>query len=215
MRYFFWFARIAILLAAGLFLHYYLPSYDVVRIVDADVKRMDRGRIVTDGATPGAGMRTRDVSLIQTLEPDGSPRVYRNEDTGWSFPWYFKFDSENIQATAKDLRSTAAEPHWVVVKHYGWRIELFSLFPNTISIDAASGPDQRIIPWFRIVFFTLLVVGLLLLWRAWHLFLQRRWIPFLERLALDERFDNASNSAAQVWRWFKANRRDKREGKSG
>jgi hypothetical protein len=210
MRLIFWIIRIAILLALALVLHYYLPSHDVVRIVDASPS----SPIATDGATPGASLRTRDVSLIQTLETDGRPRVYRNEDTGWSFPWYFKFDSENIQAKAKDLRSSATEPLWVVVKHYGWRIELFSLFPNAISIKEVSGPDQRIVPWFRIVFFGLLVVALLLLWRAWHVFLQRRWIPFLERLELDERFDNTSNSLTQVWRWLKATRRDKRNGRT-
>ncbi len=34
--------------------------------------------------------------------------VYRNEDTGWGWPSYFKFDTANLQTEADDLSSTAA-----------------------------------------------------------------------------------------------------------
>ena len=51
--------------------------------------------------------RTVDVRFIAAVRPNGKPFVYRNEDTGWIWPPYFKYDSSNLQAKATDLRSTA------------------------------------------------------------------------------------------------------------
>jgi hypothetical protein len=208
---FVWTLRILPLLALAAFLHFYLPGKDVVRIVDTDVKRMDvvsKNFVKED--TTGQFTRTRDVRFINTAWPDGTPRVYRNEETDWGFPWYFKFDSGNLQTLAQDLRSTKQEPAWVVVTHYGWRIELFSMFPNAVEIDPAAGPDVFPIPWFNIGFFVLLGLLAIYLWRVYLRFVANTWLPFMERLDLDERFDNAGNGFAQVWRWLTANLRDRR-----
>lgn len=198
-----WVFRLLPLLALALFLHFYLPGHDVGRIVGTEVNRMDRP--AASGAEEAAAAQpvTRDVRFINTVRPGGSPAVYRNEDTDWSFPWYFKFDSGNLQAQAQDLVSTKDAPRWVVVTHYGWRIEILSMFPNAVAIEEAEGPDQFIVPWFNIVFLALLAAGLIALWIAWR--------RFLERLEFDSRFENASNSAIQVWRWVKASLRDLRE----
>ncbi len=105
-----------ILLAA---LHYALPQVDVVRAVGVEIKRID----ATD---PDAGQTTtRDVYQLQMETPDGSPRVYRNEDN----MLYFKFDSANLQA---QIQSAAADKQLVAVRHYGWRLTLFSAFPNAV-----------------------------------------------------------------------------------
>ena len=72
-------------LAVGLFLHYNLPRTDVVRITGTDVKRIDRKG---EEQTP----RTRDVRYINTVTRSGKVRVFRNEDTGWGWPPYLKFD---------------------------------------------------------------------------------------------------------------------------
>ena len=45
--------------------------------------------------------------------------VYRNEDTGWGWPPYFKFDTKNLQTEAADLISSKEEPQWVILTHYG------------------------------------------------------------------------------------------------
>ncbi len=193
------------------FLHFYLPSSDVVRVVDTDVKRMDvvsRDFVAEDAGERFA--RTRDVRFINAVWPDGPPRVYRNEETGWGFPWYFKFDSGNLQTEAQDLRSTAEAPNWVVVTHYGWRIEILSMFPNAVAIERVDGPDHFPVPWFRISFFALLGGLLFWLWWLWRRFYIRRWQPFIAGLELDERFDNASTAVGQVWRWFRANAGDRR-----
>ena len=206
MKIVFWMLRLLPFVVGLLFLHFYLPSKDIVRIVDTDVKRMDvvSKDFVKEDQGQGPTV-TRDVRFINAVWPNGDPRVYRNEETGWGFPWYFKFDSGNLQTEAQDLRSTQAEPIWVMITHYGWRIEILSMFPNAVEVERIEDPDIYPIPWFRIVFFVLLIGLLLWLWWLWRWFVEVRWKPFIAQLELDERFENASSSFGQVWRWLKAN----------
>ena len=204
-----WSLRLIPLILVAAVLHYNLPGHDVVRVVGTEVTRMDQAARSADQpagetATPTL---TRDVRFINAVRPNGKPAVYRNEDTDWGFPWYFKFDSGNLQALAQDLVSTQATPRWAVITHYGWRIEIFSMFPNAVDIEEVEGPDVTVIPWFTIVFLVLLA-GLLI-------YLRILWLRFLERLEFDYRFENASNSAAQIWRWIKANLRDARDRLTG
>lgn len=94
------YALLALLvLLVTVFLNFYLPSKDVVRIVGTDVKRMDvvNREFVVEG-DGNTGRNTRDVRFVNAVWEDGKPRVYRNEETDWGFPWYFKFDSGNVQA---------------------------------------------------------------------------------------------------------------------
>ena len=154
-----------ILFTAGV-LHYFLPSRDIVQIVGTDVKRMDvDGKAwFWDKADAGTNSNsTRDVRFISATFPNGNTRVYRNEDTGWSFPPYFKFDSGDLNAAAQSL-SKQDGPQWVAVRHYGWRVKLFSIFPNATSMKKVSGPDALLIPWFNIVFLSLLAF---FVWRIW------------------------------------------------
>ena len=151
---------ILLLLLVALFLGYHLPSRDIVRIVDTEVVRMD-ARTSQDDVQVSY---TRDVRFIEAVWPDGAERVYRNEDTGWGWPPYFKFDSANVAAQAKSLASTEDDPVWVVVRHYGWRIPMLSMFPNATSIRRAEGPDEVLIPWFNIVLLALIAITAALLW---------------------------------------------------
>ncbi|EPN46922.1 hypothetical protein A244_22326 [Pseudomonas syringae pv. actinidiae ICMP 18807] len=82
--------------------------------------------------------------------------VYRNEDTAWSFPWYFKFDSADIQAKAQGYSRDAQQ--LALIRYYGWRITILSMFPNVTEIEAVTSRDQPF-PVFNAVFFV--VVGLL------------------------------------------------------
>ena len=189
-----WFLKLSPLLVLLVLLQFYLPGHEVVR--------MDRAGSTAPAEGGGQVVTTRDVRFINVARPDGKVVVFRNEDTDWGFPWYFKFHSGTLQGVAQDLVSTSETPRWVAITHYGWRIEVLSMFPNAVRIKPVEGPGVTIIPWFNIVFLTLLAVGLFFLWRAWR--------RLMERLALDERFENASNGLAQVWRWQKANREDRR-----
>ncbi|MCV2871842.1 DUF1523 family protein [Defluviimonas sp. WL0050] len=195
------------------FFHYTLPQHDIVRVVNTYQERQDLNdwtRIFWSSPDDQSGtLVNRDVQFIQTVKANGKPMVYRNEDTSWSWPPYFKFDTANLQTEAEDLKSTAAAPQWVSVTHYGWRIVYFSAFPNAISIKPVDGPDATIIPWFNIFFFVFLAVILLVLRRMWLQFRERSIDPVLEDMGeawdgVEDRADAAAGRARGVWGRFRA-----------
>ncbi|WP_397541869.1 DUF1523 family protein [Roseovarius salis] len=173
-------------LLVAAFLHYTLPQKDIVRITDTYQKRVDFGENSIFWASPHSGMAegtaNRDVFFIQTVMPDDEVMVYRNEDTGWGWPPYFKFDTSNLQAEAANLRSTAAEPDWVAIRHYGWRNEFLSIFPNAVSVWPVSGPDVRMIPWFNIIVLTVLFAVFWAIRVRWKRFREKRLDPFYDDL---------------------------------
>ncbi|MFN3614425.1 MAG: DUF1523 family protein, partial [Rubrimonas sp.] len=148
-------ATIIAVIFAG-FLDYYLPSREVVRIVGTEVARMGDevrdgdGRIVT---------RTRDVRFINAVRQGGQAVAFRNEDTGWAWPPYFKFDSADMAAQASNWASTETAPRWIVVTSYGWRIPFLSMFPNAVRLREATGPDETLFPWGNIVILATLALA--------------------------------------------------------
>lgn len=184
------------------FLHYTLPQRDIVRIVNTEIQRIDFGDNSLFWSRGDSGQATdtgsRDVRFIQTVRPNGRPMVYRNEDTGWGWPPYFKFDSANLQTRASDMVSTAADPQWVAMRHYGWRFEWLSVYPNALSLKPVESPDVRLIPWFNIIFLTLLVLFGGALYIRWRRFRERRVDPLLEEV--DDRADEATR---KVRGWFR------------
>ncbi|WP_135450846.1 MULTISPECIES: DUF1523 family protein [Tabrizicola] len=194
MRYVKWAFWSTLALVVGLFLHYTLPQHDVVRVVGTYQERQDLNdwtRIFWASPDDQSGTLTnRDVQFIQTIQPNGKPMVYRNEDTGWNWPPYFKFDTASLQTEADDLKSTAEAPKWVVITHYGWRNELISIFPNAVGIRPVDGPDVTIIPWFNIFFFAFLLFLAVLFRRMWLQFRERMVDPALAEVG--ETLDAAS-----------------------
>ncbi len=177
-----WTLRIvAALLALG-FLHYTLPQHDIVKITGT------YNRLTTIGsenawayASPDTGTAesgtTRDIRFIEAAYPDGSVMVYRNEDTGWIWPPYFKYDSSNLQAEAGNLKSDAASPKWVMVTHYGWRLPILSIYPNAVSVREAASPDERVIPYVSIVVIAFLLFAIFMIRRMWAQFWERSVEP--------------------------------------
>jgi Protein of unknown function (DUF1523) len=151
---------IGLVIAAGplAFLDYVLPHHAVLRLVGTEVKRFGK-----DGTAGQGTARTIDVRYIYTEDIETKkPHVFRNEDTGWGFPWYFKFNSADIEAAAQSI---AQEHGTAALTYYGWRIQLFSWFPNVTKIKRAE-PGTSVIPWFNIVFFAVVIGGSLrLAWR--------------------------------------------------
>jgi hypothetical protein len=174
------------------FLHYTLPQHDIVRIVGTENRRIDIGENSWFWAGPDVGTAanpSRDIYFINAVYPDGSTMEYRNEDTGWGWPPYFKMDSSSTQTQAKDLISTSAAPIWVSVTHYGWRNQLFTIFPNAIAMRQVDGPDVTIIPWVNMVLLVVLL-GLALLIRAmWRQFHERMIEPAV--IEMEETADSA------------------------
>ena len=193
MRYVKWSFWATLALILGLFLHYTLPQHDVVRVVGTYQERQDLNdwtRIFWSSPDDQSGTLTnRDVQFIQAVHVDGGVIVYRNEDTGWRWPPYFKFDTASLQTEADDLRSTAEAPKWAVVTHYGWRNELISIFPNAVGIRPVDGPDVTIIPWFNIFFFVFLLILAVLIRKMWLQFRERMVDPALADVG--ETFDAA------------------------
>lgn len=172
----FFIAIVVVAVAAGplAFLDYVLPHHAVLRIVGTEIKRVGVDEPAAKDKTRG---RTRDVYYVYAEEIETKkPRVFRNEDTGWGFPWYFKFDSADIQAIAQSI---AGERGTAVFTYYGWRIQLFSLMPNVVEITRAA-PDTSVFPWFNVLFFAVLVGGVVWI-VAWVRGLRRSWFTKRER----------------------------------
>lgn len=205
MRYVKWtfFTIIAALLFS--FFHYTLPQTDIARVVGTENRRIDFGENSFFWASPDVGTavdKNRDVFFIQTFRNNGKPMVYRNEDTGWGWPPYFKLDGSNLQAEAASMISGADNPRWVAITHYGWRNEFLTIFPNAISITPVDGPDVSFFPWFNVLFFVVLAGVLLLLWRMWAQFRERTIDPTLE--SIGDKFDEVDARADGLWARFTA-----------
>lgn len=206
-----WAIRITLLLLIVAFFHYTLPQHDIVRITNTYNKLTPIGAnwmfysIEDTGTGVETTATTRDIRFLEAVYPDGqSVMVYRNEDTGWVWPPYFKYDSSSLQAEAGNLKSDKTNPQWVSITHYGWRLPIFSIFPNAVGVRPVEGPDVTIIPWVNIVVLSLLVFGILMLRRMWAQFRERTIDPALADMgeawdAVDDRADQARDRARGVW----------------
>ncbi|MEO5620585.1 MAG: DUF1523 family protein [Cypionkella sp.] len=196
-----WGFRILLLVIVGLFLHYTLPHHDVVRITNT------YNRLTTVGtsnswaySSPDSGTAestaTRDIRFIEAAFPDGSVIVYRNEDTGWVWPPYFKYDSSNLQAEAGNLKSLASAPTWVSVTYYGWRFPFLSIYPNAVAVKEVAGPDVTIIPYVPIIVLIFLLFIVIMLRRIWAQFVERTVEPTLA--GVEETWDGVEERAERA-----------------
>jgi hypothetical protein len=190
------------------FLHYTLPQRDIVRIVGTETKWMNLGVNSWFFTSPDVELApgaSREFYFINAIYPDGSTMEYRNEDTGWGWPPYFKMDSSSTNTEAKELTSTSAAPKWVLITHYGWRNELFSIFPNAVSMRQVDNPDVRIIPWVNIVILSMFAILAFMARRMWLQFRERMIEPAV--IEAQETFDSidrrADQARAGVGGWFR------------
>jgi len=208
MVYLKWAFRAVIALLILGFFHYTLPQHDIARVTDTYEKRIDFGENSLFWASSDVGNAettvNRDVFFIQAKYPNGDVMVYRNEDTGWGWPPYFKFDTSNLQAEAADLKSSADAPQWVVIKHYGWRNEFLSIFPNAVSVRPATGPEEQIIPWLNIAILTLFAAIFWAIYVRWRRFRAARIDPMLEEIedGYDAASDAIANRRGRISRWL-------------
>ncbi len=201
------FRAVLFVLVAAVF-HYTLPQHDIARITDTYEKRIDFGENSIFWAQPDVGSdattTNRDVFFIQSRRENGSIMVYRNEDTGWGWPPYFKFDTSNLQAEAADMKSTPENPKWVSITHYGWRNEFISIFPNAVGVKEVAGPDVTIIPWLNIVILVFVAAVAWAIRVRWVRFRKRRIDPLVEDVGdtWDAAGDNISERRGRVSRWL-------------
>ncbi|SDD70011.1 Protein of unknown function [Paracoccus isoporae] len=184
-----------------LFLDYALPSKDTVRITNTYNRLTEIGRNAIFYASDDTGTvqnasGQRDIRFIETVRPSEKVFVYRNEDTGLIWPPYFKYDSSNLHAEATNLRSDSRDPIWVSITSYGWRIPLFSIYPNAISVKQVAGPSDAPLNWPAMLILILLGVLLFLLWRMWNQFRERTIDPAAKRMgAAVDRADARADAA--------------------
>lgn len=190
-----WVFRAVVVLSLAAVLHYTLPQRDIVRITGTDIQRADFSGIsrwfYARADMGAADSNTRDLRLINTVDASGKIRVYRNEDTGFGWPFYFKLDSQDLQAEAQDEISTREEPRWVAIKNYGWRLQFLSAYPNATSLKLIDNPDVRLIPWTAIVILVILFALFWAIYVRWRRFIDRRVEPMIENAdaAMDEQVD--------------------------
>ncbi len=143
------FVLAAIFLTLMLLVSYCMPHYSVAVISGVEVKRVNED-------TPNKALKspTRDVYFIQTHDPKNkqSVKVYRNEDTRFGFPFYFKFNSADISALAQSLVNQQVE-----VQYYGWRINALDMFPNAIFLKPLKESADMSRPIFSWILYVLLL----------------------------------------------------------
>lgn len=182
--------------------HYTLPQVDIVRVTDTYEKRIDPGENSIFWAQADVGsdgtLTNRDVFFIQTRRAKGDVMVYRNEDTGWGWPPYFKFDTSNLQAESADAKSTSDAPQFYAIKHYGWRNEFMTVFPNAISIRPVDGPNaSKGIPYLNIFILLLFAAVVYGIWVRWRRFRMARIDPTLEAIE-----DDFAERTGRMSRWL-------------
>lgn len=154
-----------IIISIGLFISYVMPSYDQVYITGMEVKRMDKDGVISK--TNPADGQIRDVYFLFVKDRENKVNVFRNEDTAFSFPFYFKFNSADIQAIAQSYTLTQ---NLVEVKYYGWRISYLSEFGNVLSIRELEDYSDRSLPIFSYIIYALLLT----LWIYCNILITRR-----------------------------------------
>lgn len=173
--------------------HYTLPQNDIVRIVNTYEERQELNdwtrMFWSSPDSQAAELTNRDVQFIQGVTPAGEAMVYRNEDTGWGWPFYFKFDTANLYTEANDAISTKDTPEWVAIRHYGWRNEFLSIFPNAVRIRVVDSPDASFIPWMNIIILTIFAA---IFWS-----IRVRWVRF-RRARIDPVIEDVGDSIADA-----------------
>jgi hypothetical protein len=124
---------------------FYLPSTEKVHLTGTEIKRRD----AKDGSI------SHDVRYIQARRLDGENIVFRNEDTRWGFPFYFKFDAADLASEAANV--VRNDPDAVVlVTYYGLRSRVFDWYPNAVSFKQVP-KDYVHVPVFNIAFVVVVI----------------------------------------------------------
>lgn len=170
MKKFFKYSALLIILAIHLCLavavNFFMPSYADLNITGVEVKRVDKDGPLSQ-SNPADGP-TRDVYYIYTRNPENQKvMVYKNEDTRFSFPFYFKFNSANTQALAQAMSN---DKSLAQVKYYGWRVTMFDKFPNVIKLTKIDSPSELSKPYISYILYVLVLLSFI-----WFFQLVRGW----------------------------------------
>ena len=90
----------------------------------------------------------------------------------------------------------------MALTHYGWRSEFLTIFPNAVGVRPVEGPDVTIIPWFNIIFLTLLAALIWAITVRILRFRRNRIDPLLEDAG--EVWDDAGDAVERRRKGFRA-----------
>lgn len=135
--------------------NYVMPSYYAGIMAGVEVKRADKDGVINKSNVADGPIH--DVYFIYAHQPDNDTKVqvFRNEDTRWGFPFYFKFNSADLAGVAQSL-----DKQLVQIKYYGWRIKILNAFPNVVSIKPLTNQDDISRPIVSYVLYAVLLCGL-------------------------------------------------------
>src|SRR3984893_17742859 len=134
------------------FLVYFIPYREGLRIVGTETRRPI--------STSKSDKTTHDVFYIYAEDLETKqPRVFRNEDTRLGFPWYFKYNSAELQALAQSIAGERA----TALLRQSWRIKIPSIIPIVTNIKRAAPNEEPPIPWFNLGFAAVVIGGTALL----------------------------------------------------
>lgn len=153
LKYFLILVALSLFIVLGGAVNYAMPSYEETVVTGMEVRRMDKDGVISK-SNPADG-EVRDVYFIFTQSGTNKVMPYRNEDTGWGLPPYFKFDSAGIQARAQ---AYANEKLRVQIKYYGWRISWMNEFRNILSIKPLVEGETKAMPIFSYVLYVILAL---------------------------------------------------------
>ncbi|MDL0088226.1 DUF1523 family protein [Campylobacter gastrosuis] len=142
------------------FINYSMPSYKALNIVGAEVKRVDEKGVISDELPKDKIVR--DIYFIYAKKPNSDDKivVFRNEDTRWGYPFYFKFNSADIQAKATAFLQENA---LVQVKYYGYRVQILNEFANVISLKKLQNQSDLAVPYVSFGLYILVFISFLTL----------------------------------------------------
>lgn len=121
-----------------------LVAGSLPRTVNVYVMRVEVG-VSVDPASPHVARHGKDGGrrylVTQTLE--GEILRFRNDNTGWSWPPYFKFNASDL-AEQGSLFAQSKPPAPVALRYYGFRLGSSASYPNVVNLTLVSpGPQPR------------------------------------------------------------------------
>lgn len=116
-------------------------------------------------------------SLVLTRSIEGEPLKFRNENTGRSWPPYFKFNASQLEDQVLALSQGAIgvagneAPELVALRYYGFRLGISATYPNVVTLSPAV-PGPLPVPYFN--WAILILHGLGAMGLVWALRSRRR-----------------------------------------
>ena len=91
-----------------------------------------------------------------------------------------------------------------MIKHYGWRNEFLSIYPNAVKIWRVDGPDASVVPWFNILMLVLFAAVFWAIYVRLRRFWRARMTPVIHDIgtSVEAATDHVVDRRGKVRRWW-------------